>query len=349
MDSMTEDRLMAMMRDQLAARDAFVATLLEQARALPRVAAAGASYALPLGQEGFSRTMTPEGGETAGQESPAIAGNVVDGDYFAAMGMRVVAGRAFTAADRFDAPPVMMVNETLAATFWPAADPVGKRIRLGGPDNPWVTVIGVVADVHGDALDAEPQPRYYRSLSQVGWPDALFVVVRSGVDAESIAAGLRRIVTRLDPQLPLTDVTTTTGLIDSDLAAPRFRTMVLTVFGTLATVLALIGAYGVASFVVADRRRELGVRMAIGASGRDLVRMVLARELRPVLAGVLLGLAGTVAAARLLAGLLYGVTPFDPLTYATVATLMVVVMAAACYLPARRAASVAPNEVLRAE
>lgn len=349
MENMSEEQMMAMMRDQLLARDAFVSTLLAQASALPRVEATGAGYALPLGQGGFSRTMIPEGGETGEKESPGIAGNVVQGDYFVAMGMPLVAGRAFGPDDRFDTQPVMMVNEALAATFWPGADPVGKRVRLGGPDNPWVTVIGVVADVRDESLDAEPQPRYYRSLSQVGWPDALFVVVRSGDDAEATIAGLRRIVTRLDPRLPLTDVTTMASLIDSDLAAPRLRTLVLILFGTLATVLALVGAYGVVSFVVANRRRELGVRMAIGASGRDLVRMVLARELRSVLAGVLVGLGGAMATARLLGGLLYDVAPFDPLTYAVVATLMVVAVAAACYLPARRAARIAPNEVLHAE
>ena len=149
--------------------------------------------------------------------------------------------------------------------------------------------------------------------------------------------------------MPLTDVTTAAGLIDSSVAASRFRTLVLAIFGTLATALALVGIYGVVSFVVGDRRREIGVRMAVGADGHTLVRMVLVRELVPVALGVVLGLGGALAASRLLAGLLYGLAPHDLPTYAAVVTMMIAVVGAACYLPARRAARIPPVEVLRAE
>ena len=198
-------------------------------------------------------------------------------------------------------------------------------------------------------MDAEPEPRYYRALEQVSWPDAMFVTMRSAGTVEEAAAGLRRIVTRLDPRLPLTDVTTAAGLIDRSVAAPRFRTLVLAIFGTLATALALVGIYGVVSFVVGDRRREIGVRMAVGADGDSLVRMVLVRELVPVACGVVLGVGGALAVSRFLAGLLHGLAPHDLPTYAAVVTMLIAVVSAACYLPARRAARVPPVEVLRTE
>lgn len=349
MDDMTATEMATAMRNRVEARDGFVRELLQQAGASPSVEAIGVSYGLPLGPSSFSRTMIPAGAEATEEESPAIPGNIVGGDYFDAMGMRLLAGRAFDNTDRFDAPPVMLVNETLAATFWPGESPLGQRVRIGGPDNPWVTVVGVVADVRDASLAADPQPRYYRSLAQVAWPDALFVVVRSGADTEETVASLRAAVARLDARLPLTDVTTTAGLVDSALAAPRLRTALLTLFGALATALALIGTYGTVSHVVADRRHELGVRLAIGARGSDLIGQVLAREMRPVLIGVVMGLTGTTLAARLLAGFLFGVGPFHPGTYVAAATAMVIVLGIACYVPARRAATVPPNEALRAQ
>ncbi len=349
MRSMSEDQMMALARDWVGTRDEFVRSLLEGASALPGVEAVGASYALPLGRGSFSRTMVPEGAEWAENEAPTIGGNIVFGDYFATLGIPLLGGRMFTADDRIESPPVMLVNETLASRFWPDEDPLGKRVHIGGPDRPAVTVVGLVGDVRSGSMDAEPEPRYYRALEQVSWPDAMFVAMRSAGTAEEAAAGLRRIVTRLDARLPLTDVTTAAGLIESSVAAPRFRTLVLAIFGALATALALVGIYGVVSFVVGDRRREIGVRMAVGADGDSLVRMVLVRELVPAVAGVVLGVAGALAASRFLAGLLYGLAPHDPLTYAGVVTMMIAVVAAACYVPARRAARVPPVEVLRAE
>ena len=347
MDSMSSTDMEATIGGHIERRDAFVGALGEAAAAAVRSDAIGFSYGLPLGQSSFSRTMIPAGGEAAEDDAPAIAGNIVAGDYFRAMQIDLIAGRSFEDRDRFEALPVMLVNESLAAAFWPGRDPIGQRVRIGGPDNPWTTVVGVVADVRSNSVAGDPEPRYYRPLSQVPWPDSLFVVVRTAAPLEETVSGLRRAVASIDAQLPLTDVTTAAELVAADLAAPRLRSAILSMFGILATLLAVVGASGMVGFVVADRRSELGVRLAVGARAVDVVRLVLAEELRPVVAGAGAGLVGGWFAARTIGGFLYEIGPFDPTTYAIVAALVVGGVGFACYLQARRAAAIAPDEVLR--
>ena len=286
-------------------------------------------------------------------------------DYLETMRIEVVAGRGFTAADDRGTTPVALVNETLAKVFWPGQDPLGKRLRSPSPndDAPWLTVVGVVRDVKQGGLDREAGTELYflhpQSSETVGGvPRTMNVVVRAAGagdperlagDPERLAAAARAEVRRLDPRLPVAQLRTMEEVVAGALAAPRFLTLLVGLFAVVALALAAIGTYGVLAYAVAQRTRELGLRVALGAQAADVRRMVLGEGARLAGLGLGLGVAGALAARQLLASQLFGVAPTDLATFAGVVGLLAAVALAACYLPARRATRVDPLTALRAE
>ena len=335
--------------------DAFYGGLIERLRALPGVEAAGGTWALP-----FSHVPASWGGPTfasssyapAGAADPSAAATVVlapvRGDYFRAMGMTLLGGRAFTAADGAAAPPVAVVNETLARRFWPGEPAVGRRlVKPDSPGSPALTVVGLVTDVKRLGLDAPVEPEAYLPHSQAVWSHSLFLTVRTAGEPAGLARALRREVWALDPDAAITAEAVLSDLVASSAAAPRLRTALLAVFGGAAGLLALIGVYGVLSFAVTRRLREMAVRLALGAARRRVLQEVLGRGLALVAAGLVLGGVGAAATTRALRSLLFEVAPLDPLTFAAVPAALLAAGVLACWAPARRAAAADPASALR--
>jgi len=345
----TQEQMIAITRPFVEARSAFFERLQRDLAALPGVEAVGLGYGLPFGEHSYSRIVVPDAMAVVEGEEPVLAGNVVAGDYFRALGIPLRRGRTFDAGDRVDAAPVVIVSEAMAAAFWPGEDAVGKRVRIGNDAGSVHTVIGIVADVHQQSLAQNPEPMFYRPLAQATWPDGMFAIVRAPAPGAGRVEAIRSVVAALDPALPVTDVAVATELIARSVSAPRFRTFVLGVFGSAAVVLAVVGVYGVIAYTVGARRREFGIRLALGAAPRRVVRLVLYHGVALAAIGVGVGLAGALAASRLLESFLFGTAPWDPLTFAGVAVVLTAVTALAGYVPARRAAASDPLESLRAE
>jgi hypothetical protein len=268
-----------------------------------------------------------------------------------ALGERLVRGRALTDADTGDARQVMVVNETMAREYWPGADPLGKRVRVGFfPEAAWTTVVGVVADIRHNDITGTPRRRFYRPLAQWvrtngGVPRAGALVVRSGSDRDLVAA-IRARLRALDPGVPLAGVRPMDDIVNTALATPRVTSSVLMAVALGAVLFGAMGTYGLMAFVVALRTREFGIRVAIGASQRDIGRLVLRYALRLAAAGLAIGAALALGATRLLAGVLYGVGPLDPVSLAGAAAVLATA-ATAAVLPAARAVRLTPSEALR--
>jgi putative ABC transport system permease protein len=299
-----------------------------------------------------------EGVET-GPDLPANVDyyQIVTADYFGAMRVPLVAGRGFRATDTAGSPPVVVINQALAERFYPGEDPIGKRIRRGWFDDaePWATVVGVAADVKQDGLDKPAGTELYFLHSQ--WdnvegldpPRTLYLVVRTAGDPLALVPGVRAALRRLDPSLPLAELAPLERVVSSSLVRSRFLTLLVAVFAAIALLLAAVGTYGVLAYAVEERRHEVGVRMALGATARDVLRMVVGQGMRPVVAGLALGLAGALAVGRLLETQLYAVAPTDPATYAAVPVVLIGVALLACLLPGRSATRVDPAVALRQE
>jgi len=272
-----------------------------------------------------------------GSELPGHAG------LFPNAGIPLIAGRSYEARDI--GQPVIIVNQTMARTFWPGENPIGKRFITGpwDPNPSWSTVIGVVGDVKQFGLDSESTNDFY-SL----WYGGTYLLVQTS-DPLALSAAVRREIQALDPTAPVSDFASMQQIVDASSGSRRFTTVLLSVFAALALALALIGIYGVMSWSVAERRQEIGVRMALGADARRIFRLILGRGLRLSLIGLVLGLAGTLALSRVLASLLFEISPHDPWILGGVSLAMLLVTVAACYLPALRATEVDPLETLRAE
>ena len=327
----------------------FFEALLARVEALPGVEHAAAVWALPFTDGWASGGAFPEGG---GPDSFAQIGMLpVRGDAFAALGTRLLAGRAYGAADVAADAGVVVINETMARLFWPGEDAVGKRFRRGRPEEqrPWQTVIGVVADVKRASLGAtsEPEAYFYHTHDEGSWASDMQVVVRAAGDPSALAAPLRRAVHDLDPTLAAGAIHAVPELIARSTAGPRIRTLLATTFAALAALLAVVGIYGVMAFAVSERRREIGVRLALGARGGSVLAAVLREGAVLAAIGVALGLAGAFAATRLLESALFGISPLDPATYAATAALLAAAVVVACWVPARRAARVDPLVALR--
>jgi putative ABC transport system permease protein len=271
--------------------------------------------------------------------------------YFSTLGTPLVRGRFFDERDVDGAPPVAIINETLAKRYFPNVDPVGRRIKSGGPERPnnaWMTIVGVVADVKYDGLATPTDPTFYEPFRQAPY-DAQFVVLRTSAEPQSVVAAARGIVAALDKDLPLADVKTMDERMAESVAPPRFRTTLVSLFAFIGLVLAAIGIYGVMAYAVSERTHELGVRLALGATSRDVLRLVFGEAIMLAAIGVTLGIAGALATTRLMAALLFGIEPTDAVTFAALAAVLVATALAASYVPARRAMRVDPIVALRYE
>ncbi|HEV8199718.1 MAG TPA: ABC transporter permease [Candidatus Polarisedimenticolia bacterium] len=338
--------------DNGAKRAAFYRDLVAQAAALPGVKSAAVSMSIPPDQLQMTNPFTVEGRPIPpGQSPPAVAQLLISPDYFATLGAPVLAGRVFTPADREGTTPVILINQTMARQVFPGADPIGRRLALGDPtsDPQWVTIVGVVGDVRYSGLDLPPEPTMYTPYEQDNWWPAMFLVLRTDADLGSTAAGVRRIVAGLDAELPVYAVSRMDELLERSVAQPRFRTTLIGLFAATAMLLAGLGAYGLLSYAVRQRTREMGIRLALGAQRRDVLALVMRDGMRLAAGGTLLGVAGALLLGRLLSGMLYGIGPSDPATYLSVTALILMVALVACFIPARRATRVQPTEALRYE
>lgn len=320
----------------------------EQFGAMPGVAAVARISGLPYGPSENVRSFTradqpppPPG------QAPGALFRVVDPDYFATMKIPVLAGRTFLPSDRTGAQNVIVVSRRMAETFWPGEDPVGKAIRFGESAPPTI-VVGIVENVRSQALASLAQPEMYVPHAQTELRSIMYVI-KSSLETAQVLGGARDVVRRLDAQLPLIFPGSMQDLVDEQLSRPRFYLVLLGLFAVLAVVLAAVGIYGVVAYVVTQRTREIGVRVALGAKRGDVVGLMLWQGLRPAFAGMAIGLAIAYAGGRAMRGLLYEIEPSDPATFAAVTLLVLAVVLIACAIPARRASGVPPAEALRSE
>jgi putative ABC transport system permease protein len=328
---------------------AFHRNLIQRLQESPGIEAAGLTAYLPLsGQDnGWAffidgRPPLPVGVFNIAKYRPVSEG------FFETIGMPIVTGRTFTSFDRDDAPPVVVINQSMARTYWGAEDPVGQRLRFGGPN--WRTIVGVVGDVRHEGLDSDAKPEMYVPFSQTPQVENLAtVVVRTAIDPAAMTKTLRDTVTSMDASAPLDQVRTMEETVSLSVNQPRFRTALLVVFSALALLMASIGVYGTTSYTARQRTREFGLYIAIGATARDVLRMVLRGATIVIVTGLALGLVASLAITRVLTKFLYGVTPLDPSTFVIAPLFMFVIAIVASYVPARRATRVDPMVALRYE
>ncbi|HEX8187723.1 MAG TPA: ABC transporter permease [Pyrinomonadaceae bacterium] len=328
---------------------AFYDQLTARAAALPGVERAALVDALPL-NGGSILSFVIEGRPELPPEKVQDAEFIeVSPDFFDVMGIRLVRGERFTERDREGAPVAALVSETMARRYWPGEDPVGKRVNLGNPErSPWMTVVGVVSDVRRGGLDKEPYPQLYAPVAQLPTRGVTLVARTSG-DPLAVVPAVRRELAALDRDLPLYNVRTMEQVLSDSISRRRFQMLLLAAFAGVGLLLAAVGIYGVISYSVAQRRHELGVRMALGARAADILKLVVGQGLGLTLAGVGLGLLGAFALTRVMSSLLYGVSATDPLTFACVSLALLGVALLACLVPARRATKVDPMIALRYE
>lgn len=330
---------------------AFQARLLERVRALPGVesAALGTGVLQPLITNSGMFTIEGKPNPPPEQRPEYPVENVTPG-YFETVGMTIVAGRSFNHEDNANAPRKAVVNETFARHAWPGQDPLSRRLKAGdeNSESPWVTVVGVIKDARRADVRRAIRPEIYMCALQAT-PRTMRLLVKTSGDPTAIVPTIRKEVQGLHPQVPLFAVNTLAAQVSETLAQPRFRALLLAGFATLALLLACIGIYGVTAYAVSQRTHEVGVRMALGAKSGDVLSLIMRQHIAPALIGVVLGLAGAIALSRFLETLVYGVAATDPLTFVSVATVLVAVAAAAAYIPARRATRVDPLIALRAE
>jgi putative ABC transport system permease protein len=342
----------------------FYQDLAARVRALPDVQAAGFTTRLPLGfGGGWGKSLAFEGQPRLASmaEVPLVRFGFVSPGYMESVGIRMRSGRMFNERDTSTGQPVAIVNETFVRKFFPNQDPIGRWMMtrppeyLAKPANPadagvHRTIVGVIADVKDNDFSTAPRPEAYAPWTQTaseGWNNSLFLSLRTTTPAASMIAAVREQVHQLDAEQPITQILTLTEIADRRLSQPRFSTLLLGLFATLAVVLAAVGLFGLLSHLVTLRTQELGIRMALGADRRAVLRLVLVQGLRLTTLGLLTGLAGALALGPLLRTQLFGVEPTDVTTLATVALGLLLVAMLACYLPARRATRVDPMIALR--
>jgi predicted permease len=330
--------------------------------ALPGVQAAGATTKLPLDASGRSHNgVWAEDRPLANDELPTIhsTANVTAG-YFAAMGIPIVEGRTFRDDGGDRAPHEMIVGRALARHFWPNESAIGKRVKTGGPDAAWSTVVGVVGDVHDEALTKPVDEMIYQPVLAVvqatpATPDtivadnAMTLTIRTAGDPLALFPAVREAIWDMDRNLPLVNVRRLSDVIGRAMARTTFTLIMIGAAAGVALLLGAIGIYGVISYMVSLRTREIGVRMALGAQSDQVRGMVVRQGMALTLVGVVIGLAGAVVLSRLISSLLYGIAPYDPLTLAVVTVTLLSVAALASWLPAMRAARIDPIEALRAD
>jgi macrolide transport system ATP-binding/permease protein len=320
--------------------------LLERAAGLPGATAVSVAQNLPF-QGGFARSVLLEGSEGSERNRTLVQVNTITPGYFQTVGIPLMRGRDFTAQDTDQAPLVVVINQTMAERFFEGADAIGRRFRFFGDDQD-TTIIGIARDAKYNGLVESPQPFAYQPMAQAYTPAAA-LLIRTADEGTALAADARGLLQQLDPQLSVLNVGTLQDQVDQALAPQRLIVTLLGVFGALALVLAAIGLYGVASYSVTQRTREIGIRMALGASRRTVLRLVLLQGLVLVGVGVAAGLLVAWGLARGVSGLLVGVQPADPVTFAATAAILIAVAVLASYVPARRATRIDPLLALRHE
>jgi putative ABC transport system permease protein len=327
--------------------------LMERVHALPGVAQAGAAFGMPLTNFGFGFSFTVAGRPPVKpQDQPSAELRMATPDYFATMGIRVVKGRGFTDQDRAGAPGVILITETAARQFFPGEDPIGKHIVVdygnGRGKKMEGDVIGIVADVKQSSLATATLPQFWAPYDQ--WPMSSFnVVMHTSRDPQAVVADARRAIKEIDPDLALSQIKTLDQVLAESVAQPRFYMTLLAVFAVVAVLLSAIGIYGVIAYLVGQRSREIGIRLALGASPGAVVGMIARDGAMMTAAGVGLGLMGAFLLTRFMKALLFGIVPSDPVTYLAVTVMLAVVAFAASCVPALRAARVDPALAMRAE
>jgi putative ABC transport system permease protein len=327
----------------------FFRTLFERIDALPGVESAGAISFLPLGGMGAATSFEVVGkpAPPAGQE-PVADVRVVANDYFAALGIPLIKGRLFDEHDEADSKNRVIINDTMAAKYWPGEDAIGKRVKISWNDDREDEVIGVVGDVRHSDLETDPLPTTYWPYPRFPY-GAMTLAIRTRVEPTSVAGAVVGFIRRQDPELAVADIKTMEEVMSDSVAQRRLTMLMLAIFAGAALVLAAVGIYGVIAYSVTQRTQEIGIRMALGARHGDVLRMVMGQAMLMTVVGIVAGGAGAFLLTRLMKGLLFGVEPADPVTFLAVAGLLAGVAAAASYVPGRRATRVDPVIALRAE
>jgi len=336
----------------------FFRELLRRSGALPKVeeAALGDTASIPLDESLRDLKLISEGqflfaveGSDRQSDGPAVVErSSVTPEYFHLLKMPLLRGRLFDESDSDKAPQVAVINEAFARTYWPNQNPVGKRFRKARADSPWITVVGLIANARTESLAEAGVPKIYLDLYQTGGK-RLAIFLRGNMDTAAIPDAVREQVQSVNPTLPVFGAQTLNETVSASLAERRFSMEIVALFALTALLLAGLGIYGVISYLVSERTHEIGIRIALGAESRSILRMVLRQGLGLAIAGAAVGLVCALIVSHFMAGLLYGVRPTDPLTFAGVALLLIGVAVLACYIPARRAIRVDPLVALRHE
>ena len=331
---------------------AFFQQVIAELEDLPGVRSVGAIQDLPLKANRMVFKLDIEGRAMPqpGKEREA-AYRAITPEYLRTMSIPLLGGREFTRQDDRNAPPVVIINQSMARQFWPDEDPIGKRIRFGEPDAPWYSIVGIVGDIKHMGLEAQEGAAFYQPYAQkqfnfLRW---LTLVMRTDAEPTSMIAAARSQVQAVDKDQPVYEIATLEQLLSKSIAKPRFYTTLLGSFALLALILGAVGTYGVMSFSVNQRQHEIGIRLALGAGRGDIFKLVVARGLRLALAGVAIGLGGALALTRLMSSLLFGISPTDPVTFVVISLVLIGVALGACFVPARRATKVDPIVALRYE
>jgi putative ABC transport system permease protein len=339
--------------EAFARRTAFYDQVLAKVESLPGVVAAGYTTWIPLTNAGGAMGVTIEGKpEPAPGQARIPNVRIISKDYAAALGMKLIEGRLFEQGDGFGKPLVALINQSLARNYWPGENPVGKRFKTGGYNekSPWITVAGIVGDIHQAGLDIPARAEmYFPYQQQDDGFDPEYLAVRTSGDPMGVAESARQQVWAVDKEQPVAGVMPLEDLVDENLSSRRMQASLLSGFAGLALLLVTLGIYAVLSFAVTQRTQEIGVRVALGAQPRDVLRMIFSQGFKLFLIGAAIGLAAALALSSALVHLLYGVSPYDPASFASVTILLAAVALLACYVPARRATRVDPLIALRYE
>ena len=325
----------------------FFDQLLPRLEALPGVESVGAINGLPVSFQGGGATFQIEGRADPDNVTPMTNYRIVTPEYFRTMKIQLMAGRVFTAQDRDGAEPVAIIGESLARGSWPNEDPIGKRVRWGSANGPQMTIVGIVRDVKLHQL-TRIKPQLYMPSAQAPF-QPYEIALRTQNDPLNLASAVRNEVWGVDKDIPIANVRTMEQVLSGSITRERFNVLLLSVFAALALALALVGIYGVISYTVTQGTREIGIRMALGAQSRDVLKLVIGQGLVLVLIGISIGVGAALALTRLMASLLFGVSATDSLTFVSIAFLLAVVALIACCVPARRAVRVDPMIALRCE